>query len=177
MIFFSTHFSCRLLLPHFRTICTSTIVRLRFPPAITCHSQPPLSFHGTTPFSSHHGNWRRRQMYMVIAKRHRTFMIKTISFAHGFGDESLVLNPSPPTCHRLDHHGISDALAGDDCLARTFHRGSIVVVNFYVQAKCVGNLLDIQLVPTEWIIIGQSDGEFVVRNFSRSYASYTRVSL
>jgi len=89
-------------------------------------------------------------------------IIKTISFEHGFGDQSLVINPSPPMCHRLDHHGISDALVDNGCLARTFHVGSIVVVNFYVQAKYDGKLFDIHLVPIEWIVIAQSDSEYVV---------------
>jgi hypothetical protein len=111
------------------------------------------------------------------AASHVHDIIKIISFVHGFGDESLVLNPSPPTCHRLDHHGISNALTGDDCLARTFHRGSIVVVNFYVQAKSAGDLFDVQLVPTEWIVIGQSDSEFVVSDLSRSYTGVSILPL
>src|ERR1700733_5365132 len=89
-------------------------------------------------------------------------IIKTISFVHGFRNESLLINPSPPTCHRWDHHGISDALHDNDRLARTFRPGCVVVINFYARAECVGNLFNIRFVPTEWTVIAQSDAGFVV---------------
>jgi hypothetical protein len=90
-------------------------------------------------------------------------IIKMISFVHGFGNESLVINPSPLTCHRWDHHGISDVLHDNDHLARTFRPGCIVVINFYARAECIGNLFNIRFVPTEWTVIAQSNAGFVVR--------------
>jgi len=95
------------------------------------------------------------------APSHVHDIVKTIS-SHGFGDQSLVVNPSPPTCHRLDRHSVSDALVDDNHLARTFRVGSIVLVNFYVQANYDGKLFDVHLVPVEWIVIAQSDDDYVV---------------
>jgi hypothetical protein len=136
------------------------------------HSHNNLSLPGTTFLSWDHphlitphqmaitpdiqGDWK------AVSTVHD--IIKTISFVEGFGNESLVINPSPPTCHRWDHRSISEALHDNNRLAQTFRPGSVIVINFYARAECIGNLFDIRFIPTEWTVIAQSDAGFIVRN-------------
>jgi len=88
--------------------------------------------------------------------------IRTTSHVQGFGDQTLVLNPSPPTCPRLDDSGIGDPLVTADDLSKTIRRGALVVINFYAEAHRNRNSIDMRYVATEWVVIAQSEANYVV---------------